>query len=154
MRFLVTGSIRSDNGPRTILTGALIFFLLFTLAHFAREWNSTGATPAEVQASLGQEDFSTQAILLLEDLHIDLVLFGMALLFIGSVLYQVRGSRRLRNGIFLTLSTLILLYIVSRFLVPLNEFMAYPVVALFYGVHTLMFGTLLWILQDLYRSPQ
>ena len=151
MRFLVTGSIRSDHGPRRILTGALIFFLLFTAAHFAREWSSVGYSPRLIQENLGG-DFSTQAILLLEDLHIDLVLFGMALLFIGSVLYQVRGSRQLRNGIFSTLSGLILAYVAVRFLVPLGSIFAYIVVGLYFTVHILMAGVLIWILTDLYRG--
>ncbi|HBS03367.1 MAG TPA: hypothetical protein DEA96_00275 [Leptospiraceae bacterium] len=151
MRFLVTGSIRSDHGPRRILTGALIFFLLFTGAHFAREWSSVGYTPQRIQENLGGE-FSTQAILLLEDLHIDLVLFGMALLFIGSVLYQVRGSRNFRNGIFTTLSGLILAYVAVRFLVPLGAIFSYLVAALYFLVHALLAGVLIWILTDLYRG--
>ena len=151
MRFLVTGSIRSDNGPRKILTGALIFFHLFTAAHFAREWSSVGYSPAQVNENLGGE-FSSQAVLLLEDLHIDLVLFGMALLFIGSVLYQIRGSRTLRNGIFLGLSVLILVYIAARFLVPLSGVFAYAVVFLYFSVHAMLAGVLIWILVDLYRG--
>lgn len=151
MRFLVTGSIRSDSGPRRILTGALLFLLLFTVAHFAREWNSVGYSPNLIQKNLGGE-FSTQAILLLEDLHIDLVLFGMSLLFIGSVLYQVRGSRALRNGVFSLLSGLILLYVATRFLVPLAHIFAYLVALLFYVVHLMMALVLLWILTDLYRG--
>lgn len=153
MRFLVTGSIRSESGPRRILTGAIVFFLLFTLAHFAREWNSTGYSPDLVIQNLGGEDFSSQAVLLLEDLHIDLVLFGMALLFIGSVLYQVRGSRDLRNGVFLSLSVSVLFYILVRFLVPLASWMAYAVVLLFFLVHLFLLGVLIWILVDLYRRP-
>jgi hypothetical protein len=135
-----------------ILTGALLLFLLFTMAHFAREWFTTGPTPDIIFENLGQLGFAEQAILLLEDLHIDLVLFSMALLFIGSVLFQTRGSLHLKMRIYLVLSASIVLYIAARFLVPLGMGFAYSVAVLYYGVHLLLAFIFLWLLLDLYRG--
>lgn len=129
-----------------------MFFLLFTAAHFAREWNATGHSPETVTANLTGQGFADQAILLLEDLHIDLVLFGMFLLFVGSVLFQVRGSKTAKNAIFIALAVGILLYIVCRFLVPLGSLFAIAVTGLFYAVHAAMVVILLWLLLDLYRG--
>lgn len=94
MKFLVTGSIRSDRGPRLIVSLTLVGFFLFFLAYWLREFDAMGFWPGRMIESvrgIGAEE-GRSAILMLEDLHVDLLSHSVLLLFLVSLLFQLPTS--------------------------------------------------------------
>ncbi len=112
MKFIVTGSIQSSRGPRLIVSCALIFIILFIAAHAVREIQATGFYPAQIRENLGGEGKSF--VLILEDLHIDIFLFSMALLFLFSILYQTGLSIAAKNSLIYASFFSALINVVSR----------------------------------------
>lgn len=161
MKFLITGSLRSDRGPRWILTCALIFLALFAAAHLLREAGSSGLSPAAFAANLhepGAEFTLTTPppgfLAMLEDLHIDLFLFGLLNLFLGAVLYQIRLPSGAKQAFLYTLSISALLFTFGRgltFFTPLGAWPAYLSGLVFYSA---TFALIALILLRLYEKPK
>lgn len=159
MKFLITGSLRASNGPRLLVTSAILFFFCFTVAHLLREAGSTGLTPATIRQNLyaGPTDalIASDAppgfLAVLEDLHIDLFFFGLLGLLLGSVLYQVRVAETLKRGLIYALFLFPLLFILSRGCVYFFADAAYLVPPTGFLTYATLVGTQLLILRDLYR---
>ncbi|MEQ9364894.1 MAG: hypothetical protein RIF32_11655 [Leptospirales bacterium] len=160
MKFLITGSLRSARGPRTLITLSLALFILFIAAHAIRESGSTGLTFESVQANLyggPHEDLSLFEpppgfIAILEDLHMDLFFFGLLGLFLGSILYQVRLDERAKQFLLYAIFLLPLAYIFSRglsYFFAGAAFLVLPAAVASYFVLLLTMGL---ILRDLYRT--
>ncbi len=157
MKFLVTGGARSPAGPRQVLTFALTFLLLFVIAHGIREANTTGIFPADVVKSLhgeGGTPRAESALLVLEDLHVDLVLFSMIFLFLGSLVIQAQMSFFQKKLTLFVLFVLLLVNFASR---PAAA--AYPGFAIFVSVsavllHGFLFSLVAFLMLDLYKKVQ
>ena len=106
MKFFITGAVRSPAGPRRILTYALLFLLFFLVAHGIREFAQVGSSPAAIRRNLAGSPPPSDVrpappggvvnapgfIVLLEDLHVDLFLYSLVSLFLGSLVIQARLS--------------------------------------------------------------
>ncbi len=117
MKFLITGSIRSARGPRLIVTFTLIFLLLFLAAHGLRDIQQTGYYPSEIQASLFRGNApgkSRSFLIVLEDLHIDLLLYSIVLLFVTSLLNECGLGRGMKTALMVLLFSSTLIYALSR----------------------------------------
>jgi hypothetical protein len=127
VKFLVTGSIRSNRGPRLIVALSLLAFLLFFAAYWAREFVTIGFWPADIQAAIRGNDLDTGRglVLMLEDLHIDLLTNAVLLMFLTSLLFQLPHSLTLKKGLTLAAFLCALAYITSRPGVLLFEPLAY-----------------------------
>ena len=98
MKFLITGQLRSARGPRRIISFSLLFFFLFLCAHAFREIAVYGITPAEIATVIYGSAEAPAARGLkaaLEDVHLDIFLYSLVLLFLDSLYYQVPPARRL-----------------------------------------------------------
>ncbi len=161
MKFLITGSLRSDRGPRALITLSLVLFLCFTLAHALREFGSTGFVPEAVAASLyggPHRDLSFAEappgfIAILEDLHMDLFFFGLLALFLSSVLYQVRMRAAAKRALIYALFLFPLGHIAARALTFFFAGGAWLVTPAALGSYTTFAVAMLLILRDLYRAP-
>lgn len=129
MKFLITGSLRTARGPRYLITMYLVCSLLFLLLRFYLDLVSN-SVPAEF---LSMRDFRMQEpppgfLPLFEDLHIDLFLFSLLDLVLGTLLLQ---NRLLNRTYQLTATYLVfgaaLLYIAIRFLAGFHSWAAHPV---------------------------
>ena len=161
MKFLITGSVRSNRGPRLILTLALFSFLFFLFLHFVREAGSTGFLPTSVQNNLyaGPDTnlaLNAQAppgfLMVLEDLHIDLFLFALLALFVGSLLYQARAAESIKRLLIYLIFALPLAFIAARALAFFYEWAAYLVLPAAAGTYLCTVGTIVFVLWDLYRT--
>ena len=118
MKFLVTGSIRSNRGPRLIIALSLLAFLLFFAAYWAREFINLGFWPGDIQAAVrgGQMgvDPGRGLVLMLEDLHIDFLTNAVLLLFLTSLLFQLPHSLFIKKGLTLAAFICAFTYIMSR----------------------------------------
>ena len=176
MKFLITGAIRSASGPRRLLTFTLLFLVLFVITHGLREYYHSGVTPAQIRVNLfglksaapGSEvamGSPPSPLLILEDLHIDLLLYSLTLLFLGSVFLQTRAPLPLKMRLFTLLSILALIYVLARS-APLHSvlgswivsretylhFFAWIVSGGYFLFHGGLVLTLLYSLVDLYRD--
>lgn len=158
MKFLVTGTLRSKSGPRRLCALTLLLFLAFAAVHFAREFYATGLAPAEVRRNLygtpmgeaGLLQSPRSPLMILEDLHVDLLLYSVLFLFIGSLLVQSRFGPIIRKVGLGSFFFLILSYLVARILTAYFPWLAYsvgPLSILFHGWLVALIGLLLY---DLY----
>ncbi len=161
MKFLITGSLRSDRGPRAILTCALIFLALFTVAHLLRETQSSGLTPAAFAQNLHEPGavFSIRTpppgfVAILEDLHIDLFLFGLMNLFLGAVLYQIRLPSRAKLALIYVLSISALFFTLARALTFFAAAAAWPAYLSGLMFYATCLTIIALILLRLYESPK
>lgn len=117
MRFFITGQVNSKKGPRQILIFCLIFLLLFILSHFIREMLHLGMTTASILHST-YESMQMGLIsisIILEELHMLFFFFGLAIIFIGSIWYQLPIALRYKNAFFISLILSFLIYSVMKF---------------------------------------
>ena len=116
MKFLITGSIQSERGPRKILTFTIVLLVFFLFAHSVREIGTTGFFPSDIQASLyaGNETPARSLLMVIEDLHTDLLLISMTILFLGSLLYQCSLAQRTRSIVLNVSFFFAVVYLLSR----------------------------------------
>ena len=158
MKFLVTGTLREKSGLRRLTALTLLLFLAFTAAHFAREVLSTGLLPAEVRRNLhgvragdtGQLQTPKSPLIVFEDLHVDLLLHTMVLLFVCSLLAQSRFSKRLRDTAVPALFVLVLLYEGARMATVFLPGFSYAVGALTLAYHAALTLAIVLVLVDLF----
>jgi len=95
MKFLITGTVRSNQGPRKIILFTYVLFFLFIISNFYLNLTRISFDYNEF-IQLLEPSFTIR----LEELHINLFLFGMYFLFNFAMLYQTRFSISLKNIIF------------------------------------------------------
>ncbi|GIX42493.1 MAG: hypothetical protein KatS3mg129_2226 [Leptospiraceae bacterium] len=108
MKFLVTGNIRSNQGPRNVIVFAYVFFLLFIISNFYLHFINTSFSYKEF-LKLIEPSFTLR----LEELHINLFLFGMYFLFTLAMLYQTKFSLKKKNLLFLITLIYFICYLFS-----------------------------------------
>ncbi len=152
MKFLITGKLNEARGPRRITTLAIVFFAFFILAHIFREINAYGITPEEIAASFhGQagEPAARSWKVLLEEIHIDSILYALVLLFLDSVLYQTpppRTARRLANAAWISA----LGFLSAKAAAFFTPVAVYPLLILGTALHCLLAAMIVRILRFLY----
>lgn len=158
MKFLVTGTLRDRTGLRRLVALTLLLFLAFTAAHFTREVLATGLSPAEVRRNLhgiragetGQLQAPKSPLIVFEDLHVDLLLHTMVLLFVCSLMGQSRYGRRTRDTATVALFGLLLLYEAARMTTVFAPGFAYTVGTLTILYHACLTLAILLMLIDLF----
>ncbi len=111
MKFLITGSVRSDKGPKKIIVFTYIFFLFFILSNLYLSIMNTSFNFQEF-LSLLEPSFTIR----LETVHIQLFLFLMFFLFNFAMLYQTKFSIKTKNMILFITVIYFLFYILSLIL--------------------------------------
>lgn len=155
MKFLITGGARSPSGPRQVLTFALFFLLLFVVIHGFREANTTGVFPAEIAKNLhGETDTpaARSALLVLEDLHVDLLLFSMLYLFIGSLVIQAQMSFPQKKLTLVIVFVVLLVNFASRPATAVLPGFAFVVSVSAVVLHLLLSALIIFLMLDLYKK--
>lgn len=158
MKFLVTGSLRDRGGIRRLTALTLLLFLAFTAAHFTREVLSTGLSSDEVRSNLhgiragemGQLQAPKSPLIVFEDLHVDLLLHSMVLLFVSSLLAQSRFGKPRTDAAIIALFALVVAYESARMLTVFVPAAAYAVGPLTIAYHGALTCAILAALFDLY----
>lgn len=108
MKFFITGTIRSEKGPRAILTFTLLFFLVFLAMNVALLFAQTGLLPSQIA-----ELHEPSTVMRLERTHVQLFLFTLVYVISASIFFQTRiGPGFKRFGLFAG-ALLTFFYIVS-----------------------------------------
>ncbi|MBI3394468.1 MAG: hypothetical protein HY042_01395 [Spirochaetia bacterium] len=89
-------------------------------------------------------------LLLLEDIHIDLVLFSMTILFLGSLLFQAKLRQGAKRTWIMLVSISALAYVLTRPLVIFAPITAPLVTISGLLLHLSLFAVMIIILVDLY----
>ncbi|KAB2933467.1 MAG: hypothetical protein F9K24_06355 [Leptonema illini] len=92
MKFFITGTIRSEKGPRAILTFTLLFFLVFLAMNVALLFAQTGLLPSQIA-----ELHEPSTVMRLERTHVQLFLFTLVYVITASIFFQTRigpGAKR------------------------------------------------------------
>jgi hypothetical protein len=137
MKFLVTGTVRSKQGPRKIILFTYFLFFLFILSNFYLYYINTSFI-YEKFIQLLEPSFSIR----LEELHINLFLFGMYFLFSFAMLYQTKLSIYKKHLLFFTTLICFILYLFSLIFYSQNKWFFY-----FYHFSVLSFYINLLIFQ-------
>lgn len=156
MKFTLIKELKSDALMRPLLTGLLLFMLLFLVSDLLSKNLEIGLTLDAATATLfgNEEEFidplSTKA--LLEILHADLFFMMMLLLTLSAVYGRVGPGTRFSHTL---LHSVNLFALASVLLLPLIVYTALPLLTLWlvavWGWHLLAFGISLQSLYRLYR---
>lgn len=144
MKFLLVKDLKSDRHFKPIITGLLLFTLLYLTADIFVKYNSLGVTPTKLTATLfgNEEEYldPMQTSVFLENWHMEIFFMMMILLSLGAVFVRVCGMAKknivITNvtlisafasliflmGAFFYLDWLIFLYLVSFYLWHLGSF--------------------------------
>ena len=116
MKFFITGSWQSKEGPRTILALTLFMLLLFTIVHAIREGLNLGWTTTSIRQELymATELNILGPLSIIEDLHVSLLLFTMVLLLLGGLVYHFPLALFYRHLIFFSLNLTVITYLVAK----------------------------------------
>ncbi len=126
MRFFTTGNLHSSKGPRSILGMTLVMLLLFVFAHSIREGLHLGiGLDLEMSLSHISEALhgipslgSRSLITVIEDLHIDLFLLSLTILFLGAIFFHLPFLSK-NKMIFFSI------FMISTLSYPLSKLMVY-----------------------------
>ena len=134
MKFFITGNLQSKRGPRLILALALFMLLLFVIVHAIREGLQIGYSIAAITKELytATKLNIITPLSIIEDLHINLLLFAMVLLLIGGLLYHLPLHLFYKHFIFFTLNLLVLVYLAAK--ITTHFYAVFAVITLVSGV--------------------
>lgn len=149
MRFFITGTLQSKHGPRQILTGALFLLLLFVFSYAAKEFLRLGFTPESIAAELHRSmPFGERSMLSLwEELHIDLLVFSMLMLLLGSLVYHLPYAQKTKSILFGSMVGIVMLYPLAKILT--YAYVPFAWLTLISGI--LLHSSLLFLILFLYK---
>jgi hypothetical protein len=146
MKFFITGTIRSEKGPRAILTFTLLFFLVFLSMNVILLYVQTGLLPSQI---INLHEPST--VMRLERTHVQLFLFTLVYVISASIFFQTRIRPGFKRFGLLFGALLTLLYIISYpLLIMTDVWLVYLYSIAVIAVHVWYTALIAYLLYDLY----
>jgi len=140
MKFLITGDIGSRKGPRKIITILLLFFLLFMILRLWREL-----------LQIETYTVGSSAVAALEEAHIDLFLYSIIFLVLGSVFYQIEViSPKWRTGLIWMLGICIVWQAIARVALVWTASGLYFYGGALIALHALVVVAMFFVIRHLY----
>ncbi|MBX7058170.1 MAG: hypothetical protein K1X75_08890 [Leptospirales bacterium] len=157
MKFLATGKLQGAEGPRLLLSFALLFALCFLGAHALREASYWSFSPERVASELAAPDgqprnfSSPESSAALQDLHIDLFLFSFLFLLIASTLQALPLPAAWKRTLICAAALTPLLYQCFRYLMHLYANLAWAALATAPALYLCYLASIATLLAVLWR---